>query len=212
MQMLLLAVFNILLSRLSGQEDIIVGTSVAGRRHADLEKIIGVFINTLALRNFPSGEKKFLEFLREVKENALGAYENQEYPFEDLVNRVVSRRDTSRNPLFDAMFEMRKLGEHEEVGERAGMSGLSVKPYRLATQGTKFDLDWMGLESADRIFFTVVYCAALFEESTIAFMVNCFRVLLGDVLAKGDAKIKELNHVMPGKGGQKKKKEIEFKF
>ncbi|MCP5107711.1 MAG: non-ribosomal peptide synthetase, partial [bacterium] len=85
MYMVLLAVFNVVLAVLSGQEDIVVGTAVAGRRHADLEEIIGMFVNTLAIRNYPGGEKSFIKFLRELKERTLTAFENQDYPFEDLV-------------------------------------------------------------------------------------------------------------------------------
>ncbi|MCP4156725.1 MAG: non-ribosomal peptide synthetase, partial [bacterium] len=82
--MTILAIFSILLSKLSSQEDIIVGTPVAGRRHADLENIIGMFVNTLAMRNYPDGRKTFKEYLNEVKENTLQVFENQDYQFEDL--------------------------------------------------------------------------------------------------------------------------------
>ncbi|MCP4158035.1 MAG: hypothetical protein GY757_60565, partial [bacterium] len=90
--MVLLSVYNTLLAKLGNPEDIIVGTPVAGRRHADLEKIIGMFVNTLALRNFPEGEKTFNEFLTEVKGRTLDAFENQEYQFEELVDKVSVNR------------------------------------------------------------------------------------------------------------------------
>ncbi|HLP58027.1 MAG TPA: condensation domain-containing protein, partial [Candidatus Deferrimicrobium sp.] len=83
--MTLLAIYNIFLSRVSGQEEIIVGAPVAGRRHSDLERIIGMFVNTLALRNYPSMHKTFREFLSEIKQNTLEAFENQDYPFEELI-------------------------------------------------------------------------------------------------------------------------------
>ncbi|MCP5108355.1 MAG: hypothetical protein GY950_33520, partial [bacterium] len=101
---ILLAVFNILLAKISGQEDIVVGTPVAGRRHVEMEPVIGMFVNTLALRNFPDGETSFTGFLQTVKENALNAFENQDYPFEELVEEIAVNRDVSRNPLFDVMF------------------------------------------------------------------------------------------------------------
>ncbi|MGE5340374.1 MAG: amino acid adenylation domain-containing protein, partial [Candidatus Omnitrophota bacterium] len=90
--MVLLALFNLTLSRLSGQEDIIIGTSLAGRRHSDLENIIGMFINALALRNYPSAHKTFREFLQEVRENTLEDFENQDFPFESLVDQVLVER------------------------------------------------------------------------------------------------------------------------
>ena len=118
----LLGVFDIFLSRLSGQEDIIVGTPTAGRRHADLENIIGMFVNTIALRNFPCGGKTLAEFLEEVKYRSLEGFENQEYPFEDLVDALSLKRDISRNPVFDVMFNLLEQKDYpggvDEMGER----------------------------------------------------------------------------------------------
>jgi hypothetical protein len=101
--MVLFTVFIVLLSKLSGQEDIIVGTAVANRLHADLQGIIGMFANTLALRNRVDGESPFKELLSQVKSRVLKAFENQAYPFEKLVEKVAVNRDASRNPLFDVM-------------------------------------------------------------------------------------------------------------
>ncbi|MCP5046631.1 MAG: hypothetical protein GY940_05640, partial [bacterium] len=100
----LLSLYGVLLAQLSGQEDIVIGTPVAGRKHPDTQPIIGMFLNTLALRNYPAGTKPFKTFLAEVKERTLQAFDHQDYPFENLVERAVSKRDLSRNPLFDALF------------------------------------------------------------------------------------------------------------
>lgn len=86
--MVLLASYTLLLSKYSGQEDIVVGSPIAGRPHADLDSIIGMFVNTLAMRNYPAKEKTFSQYLAEVKENALKAYEHQDYPFEALVDQL----------------------------------------------------------------------------------------------------------------------------
>ncbi|MCP4151916.1 MAG: non-ribosomal peptide synthetase, partial [bacterium] len=102
--MVILTLYSVLLSKLSGQEDIIVGTPTAGRRHADFENIIGMFLNTLAMRNKPTGAKTIRDYLAEVKEQTLQAYENQEYQFEELVEKLSVIRDTRRNPLFDTMY------------------------------------------------------------------------------------------------------------
>jgi hypothetical protein len=102
--MALLALYSVFLSKVSGQEDIVIGTPVAGRRHADLEDIIGMFVNTLVLRNSPTGEKKFIDYLYKVKEKVLKALENQDYQYEELVKQISIDRDVSRNPLFDTMF------------------------------------------------------------------------------------------------------------
>ncbi|MFC2146881.1 condensation domain-containing protein, partial [Acidobacteriota bacterium] len=102
--MVILAAYNILLAKLSSQEDIVVGIPIAGRRHTDLETIVGVFINTLALRNYPSGEKTCKRFLKEIKEKTIKSFENQDYQLEDLVEKAAVKRDRSRNPLFDVSF------------------------------------------------------------------------------------------------------------
>ncbi|MBJ8191330.1 hypothetical protein JDS79_31575, partial [Bacillus cereus] len=107
--MVLLAAYNVFLSRYSGQEDIVVGTPVAGRSHVQLERMLGMFVNTLTLRNAPVQEKTFRQFLDEVKDNALNAFEHQDYPFDMLVNRLHLQRDLSRNPLFDTMFRLQNF-------------------------------------------------------------------------------------------------------
>ena len=125
MYMVLLSALNILLSKYSGQEDIIVGSPIAGRQHADLENMIGMFVNTLAIRNHPEGSKTYEEFLSEVKENALKAYENQDYQFEELVDKLNLRRDIGRNPLFDVMFIMQNMD-----AKVITLKNLRFKPYR----------------------------------------------------------------------------------
>ncbi|MCP5050110.1 MAG: non-ribosomal peptide synthetase, partial [bacterium] len=131
--MYLLASMNILMSKLSGQEDIIIGSSIAGRRNPDLEHIIGMFVNTLALRNYPDGNKTFDGFLREVKKCTLTAFENQEYPFEELVNQVSEVRHTGRNPLFDIMLTMEDI-EAVETGTGSAAAATEAQaergPYR----------------------------------------------------------------------------------
>src|SRR5690606_2579891 len=94
-------------------EDIVVGSPIAGRPHPDLENLIGVFFNVLSMRNYPVGEKTFTEFLGNVKENSLNAYENQDYPFEELVEKLNVRRELSRNPLFDFAFVLQNIDINE---------------------------------------------------------------------------------------------------
>ncbi|MFP2913383.1 condensation domain-containing protein, partial [Pyxidicoccus sp. 3LFB2] len=102
--MLLLAAFQLLLSRYSGQEDVVVGSPIAGRRHAETEGLIGFFVNTLVLRARPEASLSFLEMLRQVRETTLGAYEHQDVPFEKLVEELRPVRDLGRSPLFQALF------------------------------------------------------------------------------------------------------------
>ncbi len=178
--MVLLSVFNLLLWKLSGQEDIIVGTPTAGRRHADLEYIIGVFVNTLALRNFPAANKTFLQFLAEVKKNTLDAFENQDFQFEDLVEQVSVERDASRQPLFDTMFMLQNITNQPGAATipAATLSGLTVKPYPFETGQSMFDLRLEAMEARQNLFFSLEYCTALFKKETAVRLTDYYQRIL----------------------------------
>ncbi|HLP59831.1 MAG TPA: amino acid adenylation domain-containing protein, partial [Candidatus Deferrimicrobium sp.] len=184
--MVILAVFNVLLSRLSGQEDIVVGTPVAGRRHADLERIIGMFVNTLALRNYPAGEKPFLVFLAELKERTLAVFENQEYPFEDLVDKLSLARDTGRNPIFDVVFNLLNQQEHNSVIENIG----NLNKHKRSA--AKFDMTLTGGELGERLFFSIEYCTRLFESGTIDRMIQYFKHIVEELALEPNLRIGEI--------------------
>ncbi|NIM15388.1 MAG: amino acid adenylation domain-containing protein, partial [Candidatus Aminicenantes bacterium] len=168
--MVLLSIYNILLFNLTGQCDIVVGTPAAGRRHTDLQQVFGMFVNTLALRNVPSPERTFTGFLKEVKARTLAAYENQDYPFEDLVEKVVKRRDTNRNPIFETFFVLQNL-EAPEVE----MAGLKLTPYPYENPVTKFDITITLLEKDGKICFAFEYCTKLFKKETILRFITYFK-------------------------------------
>ncbi|MCP5051154.1 MAG: amino acid adenylation domain-containing protein, partial [bacterium] len=186
--MFILAIVNILLSKLSGQEDIIVGTPVAGRRHADLQHIVGMFVNTLAMRNRPSGDKSFKQFLGELKEETLDAYRNQDYPFEKLVDRLSLNRDTGRNPLFDVMVNLwnREDIESKEKTHRAMPPALPASPMPVdeATHNqqrsvtAKFDLNFTAIYDGTQLFFDVEYATRLFNAPTIEKFISCLKRLV----------------------------------
>ncbi|KPV60903.1 hypothetical protein QJ48_02835 [Paenibacillus sp. A3] len=163
LHMVLLSAFHILLSKYSGQEDIVIGSPVAGRPHADLQTIVGMFVNTLALRNRASGEKRYSEFLKEVKENALHAYENQSYQFEELLDKVRVKRDTGRNPLFDVMFNM----SYADGEWLAASPELTLKLVPTGSSISKFDLTLHAVENEKTIRYTIEYCTKLFRAETI---------------------------------------------
>ncbi|MCU0289995.1 MAG: condensation domain-containing protein, partial [Acidobacteria bacterium] len=158
----LLAIFNVFLARLTDQETIAVGTPTVGRRHAGLEKIVGMFVNTLVLIDYPIGEKPFIDFLTEVNNNTLAAFENQDYPFEELVEKVGHHRDSSRNPLFDIMFAWQDADIFE-----IDIPGLKLIPQDYTNHTAKFDLVLEAMEHSGRIIFIFEYCTRLFKESTI---------------------------------------------
>jgi amino acid adenylation domain-containing protein len=170
--MVILAMFDILLWRLGDQEEITVGTPVMGRRHANLEPVIGVFINNLALRNHLPATASFKEFLKHVKTRTIEASENQDYPFEELVDRVVVNRDLGRNPLFDVMFDYKE--------DFSGITGVEIPGLRLAladskTFTAKFDLTLKCSEAGDNLAFSFEYSTNLFKESTILRFIGYFK-------------------------------------
>jgi len=200
--MYLLAVFNILLSRYSGQDDIIVGSPIAGRNRAGLENIIGMFVNTLAMRNHPNGEKSFSAFLQEVKENALRAYENQDYQFEELVESLNIQRDLSRNPLFDIMFAVQS-DEREEIT----VGGMRLIHYDIENRISKFDMTLTVLEKAEDICYSLEYGTKLFRRDTIERLMRHYINILCEVLSNPDKKLNEIELI-----GEEEKKQILLKF
>ncbi|MCK4258362.1 MAG: amino acid adenylation domain-containing protein [Halanaerobiales bacterium] len=189
--MVLLAVYNVLLAKLSGQDDIIVGTPIAGRRHPDLQSIIGVFINTLVLRNKPTADKRFTDFLGEVSNQTLQAFENQEYPFEGLVQKANVARDVSRNPLFDVFFALQNMDMPE-----VEIPGLKLKPYDFESEVSKFDLSFYGVEIDDvdgnSLRFTVEYSTKLFKEETIQRFIGYFMKIVSAVLEESENKLADI--------------------
>ncbi|WP_036702443.1 non-ribosomal peptide synthetase, partial [Paenibacillus sp. OSY-SE] len=174
--MVLLAAYSTLLARLGGQEEVIVGSPVAGRPHADLEGMLGMFVNTLALQTYPAGEKSFAAYLQEVRETAFEAFDHGDYPFEELVERVVRQRDTSRNPLFDAMLVLQNMDQAE-----LELPALQLTPYPFDSDAAKFDLTLSVSEQENGMRCSWEFAAVLFERATIERWAGHFVELLRQV-------------------------------
>ncbi|NIM11566.1 MAG: hypothetical protein GTO45_05685, partial [Candidatus Aminicenantes bacterium] len=185
--MVLLSLYNILLSKISCQGDIVVGTPTAGRRHSDLADLIGMFINTLAVRCQPEVNKTFTTFLAEVSQRTLADFENQDYPFEDLVENVYVTRDTGRNPLFDTMFVLQNMNRSE-----IKIPGLKLMPYNYESRTSKFDLTLQAVEEGNTLLFTFEYCTSLFRAETIKRFIDYFRKIVTSVLKNTGQKIWEI--------------------
>jgi len=190
--MVLLAVFNVFLAKVSGQEDIVVGTPTANRKHNDLQQIIGMFVNTLPLRNYPIGRKTFRQFLTGIKKTALQAFENQNYPFENLVEQVVKERDAGRNPLFDVMFTLQNL-----ESSAVQIPGLKMEPYPSKTNTSKFDITFVGIETGEEIYFGVEYCTKLFKQETIERLIKYFRQVIVSIQRDHETRIREIEIIPP---------------
>jgi amino acid adenylation domain-containing protein len=198
MFMVLLAVLYIMLAKLSGQEDILVGIATASRVQEGLPGIIGIFANSLPLRNYPKEEKTFKEFLREIKQRTLEAYDNQEFQFEELVEKVITNRDFSRNPLFDVIF-----GFHNMQVLETEVPGLKVKPtYQYQNKTSRIDLMLNGMELKGRLDFVFEYCTELFKGETIEKYTNYFKRIVSTILENPGKKLFEIEIIE-----EKKKKE-----
>ncbi|MEJ7558100.1 MAG: non-ribosomal peptide synthase/polyketide synthase [Pedobacter sp.] len=175
--MTLLAAFKILLYRYSGQEDICVGSPVAGRSHHEIEGLIGFFVNTLALRTELSGDSSFTTVLQSVKETTLEAYNHQEVPFEKVVEAVVRERDPSRSPLFQVMLV---LGNTPDIPDLR-FSELNLSDYALEQTTVKFDLTFFISETNTGLQGMVQYSTDLYKTETIQRMTGHFMTLLESI-------------------------------
>jgi amino acid adenylation domain-containing protein len=164
--MVLLAAFQVFLSRIAGQDDIAVGVPVAGRDRKELEALVGFFVNTLVMRTDLSGDPSFAQLMERVREVALAAYANSELPFDKLVEELQPRRELSRNPLFQVVFQLQNLSE---IGTGARPAG---QPLEVQTGSAKFDLTFNLWESAEGIVGQAEYSTDLFDAKTIEGMVE----------------------------------------
>jgi hypothetical protein len=174
--MVLLAAFQVLLYRYSGQEDIAVGTPIAGRVRPELGGLIGFFVNTLVLRGDLSGDPSFSEYLERVRGRALEAYAHQDLPFEKLVEELKPKRDLSRNPLFQVALAMQNTPPGELRLEGLEVEALSDREF--GNESAKFDLQFSVTEVGGELSARVEYALDLFDASTIERMVGHWRVLL----------------------------------
>lgn len=176
--MTLLAAFQALLSRLTGQEDIAVGSPIAGRNRSEFEGLVGLFINTLVLRTNLGGNPSFRELLRRVREAAVGAYDHQEVPFEKLMGELQLKRSLSRNTLFQVMFAYRP----DPVEKHHNLPGLAISRFRINTGTAKFDLNLAVYERVDSLHCYFTYNTDLFDCSTIKRVAGHFRTLLEGIV------------------------------
>ncbi|MGB8508752.1 MAG: amino acid adenylation domain-containing protein, partial [Pyrinomonadaceae bacterium] len=185
--MVLLAGWQALLSRYSGQEDIAVGTPIAGRGRRELEGLIGFFVNTLVMRAHVDGAESFRELVRQVREASLGAYAHQELPFEKLVEELQPDRSLAHTPLFQVMFALQNAPR-----ESLKLSGLTLSRVKLETSTSKFDLMLAASHEEDGIHLSLEYNEDLFDEATIIRMLDHFGTLLEVIVENPDERLSAL--------------------
>ncbi|WP_417237021.1 amino acid adenylation domain-containing protein [Bizionia paragorgiae] len=189
--MTLLAGINGLFYRYTNNSDIILGTSIAGRTHADLENQIGLFLNTLAIRTTFNKEGNFEDLVEIQKRTLLEAYENQEYPFDDLVEKLNLNRDTSRAALFDVMVV---LQNQEDIAIE--LENISVKPYEKHLRNvSQFDITFSFKEENERLFVLLEYNTDIYEESFISRMLTHLESFLTNAILNSQQQINEINYL-----------------
>ncbi len=186
--MALLAAWQLLLSRYSGQDDVLVGSPIAGRRVAEVEGLIGCFVNTLVLRARVDPRDGFRQLLAQVRQRTLGAFEHQDVPFEKLVEELQPHRDLSRSPLFQVSFTLQNVGS-----TRLSLPGLTFQPVETEGRVARFDLALILGDTPQGLGGTLEYSTDLFEASTAARLVTHFQTLLEAALASPDARLGSLS-------------------
>ncbi|MGB5930758.1 MAG: amino acid adenylation domain-containing protein, partial [Cyclobacteriaceae bacterium] len=191
--MVILSIYNILLSKLSNQQDITIGVPVSDRPHESLDGSLGLFVNTVVLRNYPVSDLAFLTFLKDVKDNTLESLDNKDYPYEQLIDLLKVDRDTSRNPLFDVMFSYQNFKEH-----KFAIEGLETSAIARKKKESKFDLTLFAYDHEDSIWLTFEYATSIFEESTIQRFIAYFNRIAEAVVSNSDLLIKDIEVLSDG--------------
>ncbi|HEU4562240.1 MAG TPA: amino acid adenylation domain-containing protein, partial [Longimicrobium sp.] len=185
--MTLLGAFQVLLSKYSGSEDIVVGSPIAGRTRGEVEELIGFFVNTLVLRTDVSGDPSFREVLGRVREVTLGAYAHQEVPFERLVAELQPERSLSHSPLFQVMFTLQNA-----EGGGGALPGLKVGGVGAAMETAKFDLSLTLAATPLSLRGGLNYSTALFERGTVERMLGHLARVLEQVAADADVRLSQM--------------------
>ncbi len=188
--MIFMSALMMTLCRYSSQEEIVIGCPVSGRVHKDTENIMGLFVNTLAIKGFPATNKKYLEFLMELKDTCIKALENQEYPFEELVEAAVVRRDFSRNPLFDVMLS---LQDDEDASFQ--ISDTEIVEVKEIGAMAKFDLTVNIVPDCGGYRLSIEYCREIFRKETVERLGRHYLNMLKNIIAHVDENIGDISVV-----------------
>ncbi len=190
--MILLAAFQALLSRLSGQDDVVVGSPVAGRHRAETEPLIGFFLNNLALRANLAGNPGFRELLLQVRETTLGAFAHQDIPFEALLVDLKPERDLSRTPVFQVFFNMLNL-----PAERGHLPALEIEAGPAAEPEAKFDFTLYATEWEEEILLQLIYNADLFDAPRMEELLRQYRLVLAAVVRDPGCRVEDFSLMTP---------------
>jgi amino acid adenylation domain-containing protein len=186
--MTVLAAWKSLLARYSGQDDLVVGSPIAGRNRREIEGLIGFFVNMLALRADLSGDPTWAELLGRVRETALAAYDHQELPFERLVEELAVERSLVHTPVFQVIYSLNRAGGREE---RLSLDEMRLEPFGRGAETTKFDLNLSVLDGEDWLAAALAYRTGLFDAETAARMAGHLEVILETMAAEPERRVSE---------------------
>ena len=192
----LLSAYYILLYRLSGQHDLVVGSPIAGRSQAELESQIGIYLNLLALRQQLAPNETVASLLDKVIENTMGAFQHQSYPFDKLVEDLDVERDDSRSPLFDVLLQLQNMQVDDKRGEGLDADNLAVGTLKTDVRLSKYDLTFSFYETEQGMFFNVEYNTDLFDAATIEGLGKAMDAIMEQMVQNPDASIDSLK--LPG--------------
>lgn len=183
----LLSAYNVLLSKYTGQEEIIIGSPVAGRTHSQLEDVMGMFINMLALRNYVKHDLTFAQFLNEVTKTSIDAFENQDYPFNEVVDALELPRDISCSPVFNIMFALENVDIlYNEINH------IPFNIVDVQTDTSKYDMTIIAREINNEIEIAIEYCTDLYKAETMERFISHFETLLSGLYENVNKKIAEI--------------------
>ncbi len=186
----MLSAYYVLLNKYTNQTDIVVGTAAAGRLHPDLQDVFGVFVNTLALRNEIDTSNSFKEFLQQTKERTIAAFDNSEYPFDDLIRKLNGVRESNRNPLFDTMFVL------EDARMFTKQKGdVKLSPIIFELDNAKFDMIFNVLDFEQKIVLNIEYSTNLFKEETIQKIAEDYFRILEEVSENLDVTLHQIDMI-----------------
>ncbi|MCK8524317.1 amino acid adenylation domain-containing protein, partial [Aquimarina sp. D1M17] len=203
MYTLFLAIYNVFLSKLSNQKDIVVGTPIAGRNHTDLAGIVGMFVNTLALRNQVNSQVTFKEFLSEVHYTTVEAFDHQSYQYDDLIEALGLNRNISSNPLFDVFFSYNQ--EYKEID--FSNSDLKMEACQASSNPSKFELELDVFEEGKVFSLVFNYDFSLFNTGTIGRFFNYIEETINQVISNQNVKLSEIDIL-----GEQEKNQILYEF
>jgi amino acid adenylation domain-containing protein len=201
--MALLAAFAVLLNRYTGREDFLIGMPIENRRRRELEDAIGFFANTLALRMDCTGDPTLRELMQRVRDTVVGAIENEQFPFSQLVNLLQPERSLSRNPIFQVMYTYKRTSALKRSG-----GPLSLRQIRFDSGVSKFDLTFVFVDDGERIDGVIEYDRNLFQRQTIRLLIDYFQRGLRALVNRPDSRLTDVSLLMP----QHRRKVLEQAF